>query len=132
MNDFKRKLQVDYQEYKKKVEKVENIEIKGMPKYYKMFDESGEYVGWINTKFEKMQNRYIKVISTFLITNDGKVIIELRSKDCNLEPNQRDLCSGHIDREEKSDETVYRESKEELEVQKNRFICCKKLKMKYH
>lgn len=117
MNEFKRKLYEDYQKYKENVKKV-NITGNKKPKYYKMYDEDGEYIGWINTKYEKMQNRYLKGVSTFVITDKGEVIIEIRSKDCILTPNQRDLCSGHIDQEEQNDETVYRELKEELGIQK--------------
>lgn len=117
MNEFKTKLYEEYKEYNKKVKNI-NISGNQLPKYYKMYDKDKQYVGWINMRYEKMQNRYLKGVSTFVITRDGNVIIQLRSKNCALTPAQRDLCSGHLDEEETSDKATYRELEEELGITK--------------
>lgn len=116
MKSFKMKLYEEYKEYNEKINKL--VMPKKKPPYYKMYDEDKQYIGWINMKYEKMQNRFLKGVSTFVITREGNVIIEVRSKDCNLTPSKKDLCSGHIDMEEGNDETVYRELQEELGIKK--------------
>lgn len=117
MNEFKAKLYDDYKEFNKK---IKNIDVSGnkFPPYYKMYDKDKQYIGWINMKYEKMQNKYLKGVSTFVITRDGKVVVELRSKNCNLTPDERDLCSGHTDNEELSIDSAYRELEEELGIKK--------------
>lgn len=117
MNEFKAKLYEDYKQYNKKIKNI-NVSGNKFPPYYKMYDRDKQYIGWINMKYEKIQNKYLKGVSTFVITRDGNVIVELRSKECNLTPEKRDLCSGHVDEEERSDNAAYRELEEELGIKK--------------
>lgn len=109
MNEFKEKLQKEYREFKKATinGKLEN--------YYKVYDSKSNVLGKINTKFEKIQGQWLKGISVFPITEDGKIIFEKRA-NTKVTPNEVDICSGHVDNEENSIQSAYREMEEELGI----------------
>ena len=71
-------------------------------KYYKLYDEKGQEIGQIHPLFEKKQTNWLKGVSVFVLTEDGNLVLEKRSKNTNLTPSDIDLVSGHRDEEEKS------------------------------
>lgn len=97
-------------------------------KYYKLYDERGNEIGRINPLFEKKQSNWLKGVSIFLLTHDGKLVLEKRSKNTNLTPSDIDLVSGHRDEEEKGKKAAYRELKEELGIKKKKVLSLKKVK----
>lgn len=97
-------------------------------KYYKIYDEKGTEIGRINPLFEKRQSNWLKGVSVFLLTDDGKLVLEKRSKNTKLTPGDIDLVSGHRDEEEKGKEAAYRELKEELGIKKKRVLSLKKIR----
>lgn len=97
-------------------------------KYYKLYDEKGQEIGRINPLFEKKQSNWLKGVSVFVLTEDGKLVLEKRSKNTNLTPSDIDLVSGHRDEEEKGKETAYRKLKEELGIKKKRVLSLKKVR----
>lgn len=101
--------------------------IKG-EKYYKIYDEKGTEIGCINPLFEKRQSNWLKGVSVFVLTDDGRLVLEKRSKNTKLTPGNIDLVSGHRDEEEKGKEAAYRELKEELGIKKKRVLSLKKIR----
>ena len=97
-------------------------------KYYKLYDDRGNEIGRINPLFEKKQSNWLKGVSIFLLTDDGKLVLEKRSKNTNLTPNDMDLVSGHRDEEEKGKKAAYRELKEELGIKPKKVLALKKVK----
>jgi len=82
-----------------------------------MYNQSQNYIGKINNRYEKMQNRWLKGISIFLITENGKIVMEKRG-NVKLNPYEDDFCSGHVEEKNGYLETyiqaAYREAEEEL------------------
>lgn len=98
-------------------------------KYYRLYNEKGEEIGRINPIYEKTQTNFVKVISLFLLTQDGKLVLEERNKNTELNPGDIDLISGHRDNQEKGKKTVYRETKEEVGIKKKKMAKPKKVKV---
>ncbi len=117
MNDFRKKIKVDKKIAPKKKEN-----------YYIIYDENKKRIGCINAKYEKMQQQWLKGVSVFVITKNGNIILEQRTKNTSITPDEIDLCSGHRDNNEKGKETAYRELKEELGIQKKKITKLKKIK----
>ena len=117
MNEFKMKLKTN------KLIKPQEEE-----NYYIIYDENKKEIGCINAKYEKMQQQWLKGISVFVITKEGKLILEQRTKNTSITPNEVDLCSGHRDNNEKGKKTAFRELKEELGIRKKRILKLKKIK----
>lgn len=97
-------------------------------KYYKLYDEKGQEIGRINPLFEKKQSNWLKGVSVFVLTDDGKLVLEKRSRNTNLTPGDIDLVSGHRDEEEKGKESAYRELREELGIKKKKVLSLKKVR----
>ena len=97
-------------------------------KYYKLYDEVGNEIGRINPLFEKKQSNWLKGVSIFVLTDDGNLVLEKRSKKTQLSPSDIDLVSGHRDEEEKGKKAAYRELNEELGLKKKKFLSLKKIK----
>lgn len=115
MNKFKQQLRVE-----KIIEpKKEN--------YYIIYDENKQKIGYINSKYEKTQKQWLKGVSIFVITKEGNLILEQRTKNTSITPDEIDLCSGHRDKNEKGQETAYRELKEELGIKPKRILKLKKV-----
>ena len=115
-------------EFKKNLKPKKLIKNKKKENYYIIYDENKKKIGCINSKYEKMQEQWLKGISIFVITKDGKIILEQRAKKTSITPNEIDLCSGHRDNKEKGKETAFRELKEELGIRKKRILKLKKIK----
>lgn len=97
-------------------------------KYYRLYNENGKEIGWIDPIYEKTQTNYLKGASLFLITREGDLVLEKRSKNTEITPGDIDLISGHRDNHEKGKKTVYREAKEEVGVKKKKISKPKKVK----
>lgn len=97
-------------------------------KYYRLYDESGKEIGQINAIYEKTQNHYLKGVTLFLLTKEGNLVLEKRSKNTEITPGDIDLISGHCDNHEKRKQTVYREAKEEVGMKKKKISKPQKLK----
>lgn len=97
-------------------------------KYYKLYDEKGNEIGRINPLFEKKQYNWLKGVSVFILTEEGNLVLEKRTKNTNLTPGDIDLVSGHRDGEEKGKEAAYRELKEELGIKKKKILKLKKIR----
>ena len=95
--------------------KFENVRINGnkFPTMYNMYDENKLYIGKINHNHEKIQNRWLKGISIFFETEQGKILMERRG-NTKLNPGEADFCSGHVENEETYMQAAYREAREEL------------------
>lgn len=102
--------------------------LKKIGDYYKLYDEKGNEIGIINPLFEKKQSNWLKGVSIFVLTESGDLILEKRSKNTQLTPNDIDLVSGHRDGEEKGKEAAYRELNEELGIKKKKVLKLKKVK----
>lgn len=96
-------------------------------KYYRLYDENGKEIGWIDPIFEKTQTNFLKGVSLFLLTRDGYLVLEKRNKNTEITPGDIDLISGHRDNHEKGKQTVYRESKEEIGIKKKKIVKIKKV-----
>lgn len=107
---------------------MKNIKRKKGEKFYKLYDEKGNEIGRINPIFEKTQNDWLKGVSIFVLTEDGNLVLEKRTKNTVLTPGDIDLVSGHTDSDEKSKKAGYRELEEELGIKKKRVLKLKKLK----
>ena len=97
-------------------------------KYYKLYDEKGQEIGQIHPLFEKKQTNWLKGVSVFVLTEDGNLVLEKRSKNTNLTPSDIDLVSGHRDEEEKGKEAAYRELREELGIKRKKVLSLKKVR----
>lgn len=97
-------------------------------KYYRLYNENGKEIGWIDPIYEKTQTNFLKGATLFLLTREGDLVLEKRSKSTELTPGENDFISGHCDNHEKGKETVYREAKEEVGVKKKKISKPKKLK----
>lgn len=97
-------------------------------KYYRLYNEKGKEIGWIDPIYEKTQTNYLKGATLFLLTREGYLVVEKRSKNTKLTPEENDLISGHLDNHEKRKETVYRETKEEVGIKKKKISKPKKIK----
>jgi len=75
-----------------------------------------------------LQNQWLKGVSTFVITNNGNLILEQRTLKTRITSGQMDLCSGHRDNKEKRKQTPYRELKEELGIKKPKILKLKRIK----
>lgn len=97
-------------------------------KYYRLYDEKKKEIGWINPIFENTQTNYLKGVTLFLLTKEGYLVLEKRSQKTVMTPEKIDLISGHRDNHEKAKETVYREVKEEVGIQKKKITKPRKVK----
>ncbi len=97
-------------------------------KYYRMYNEQGKEIGWIHPIYEKTQTNYLKGVSVFLLTQDGKLVLEKRTPNTCLTPGDIDIISGHCDKHEKGKKTAYRELKEEIGIQKKKVLKLRKIK----
>jgi len=97
-------------------------------KYYRLYNEKGEEIGRINPIYEKTQTNFLKGITLFLLTRDGKLVLEERNKNAGLNAGDIDLISGHRDNHEEGKKTVYRETKEEIGIKKKKMTKPKKIK----
>lgn len=84
---------------------------------YKVFDEKKELKRVVPTKAELSleDNEWLKGVSCFIINKEGKILIEKRANK-GLTPGKLDLCSGHVDGNEVSTQTMIRELREELGI----------------
>ncbi len=96
-------------------------------KYYRLYNENGKEIGWIDPIYEKTQTNYLKGATLFLLTRNGYLVMEKRSKNTKLTSGEIDLVSGHCDNHEKGKKTVYRESREEVGVKKKKIAKAKKI-----
>lgn len=101
----------------KKGLKVKSVDLK-LPTMYNMYNEDGKYLGRINPSYEKMQNKWLNGITIFLETQNGNIIMQHRG-NTQLNPNEDDFCSGHVNNSETFIQTAYREAKEELGLEEN-------------
>ena len=116
-------------EFKKRLKLTEEIKPKNNKKnYYIMYNEKKQKIGKIYADYEELQNNWLKGVSIFVITEDGKLVIEKRAQDTKLTPGQIDLCSGHRDNDEKGKSSAYRELKEELGIKKRQVLKLKKIR----
>lgn len=96
-------------------------------KYYRLYNELGKEIGWIDPIYEKTQFNYLKGVTLFLLTREGDLILEKRDKNTRLTSGALDAISGHCDNHEKTKKTVYREAKEELGIKKKNITKVKKI-----
>lgn len=94
--------------------KVDNKPIKAFP-YYKMYDENGNFVGQINPEKEKMQHKWLRGVTCFLVNKKAEVLMERRTSK-GITPGKIDLVSGHCNEEEESSKTMQRELSEEIGI----------------
>lgn len=120
MNDFKKSLKVQGKNSDNKNDNNNKI-------YYIVYDENGNKIGTIYPEYKKLQSQWLKVITMFVITKNGKLLVEERAKT-DLTPNKKDLVSGHIENQEKGKETAYREAKEEVGIKPKKILKIKKVK----
>lgn len=85
-------------------------------KYYKVYDESGNFLYNINKKDEgTLTDQYLRGVTCFVINENGEILVEKRA-DTELTPRKLDLVSGHIDGEEVGTQAIIRELREEVGI----------------
>ncbi len=94
--------------------RVSNQTIKRFP-YYKMYDENGNFVGQINPEKEKLQHKWLRGVTCFLVNEKPQVLMERRTSK-GITPGKIDLVSGHCNEEEESAKTMQRELNEEIGI----------------
>lgn len=55
-----------------------------------------------------------RAVTCFIVSKDGKILIEKRSQNRDLQPGENDLCSGHVKPDESDFDAMRREMREEL------------------
>jgi len=86
-------------------------------KYYKVYDEKGQYLENIDCCDENnITSQYLKGVTCFVINQQGEVLLEKRVNK-GLTPGKIDLVSGHLDGEEVGTQAIIRELKEEVGIE---------------
>lgn len=91
--------------------------------WYNVYDKYRNFLRKIDEKDEGSlkQGEYLKGVTCFIISKDGKILIEKRSKDRQLNPGEMDLCSGRVDRNEVYIQAVAREVDEEVGISREQY-----------
>lgn len=84
---------------------------------YRVYDKNGDLKRIIEKKQEAKlsDDEWLKGVTCFVLNENGEVLIEKRVNK-GLTPGQLDLCSGHVDGDETSTQTMIRELGEELKI----------------
>ena len=91
-----------------------------MEELVEVLEENGEAKGFSIDKSIAHQQGICHGISAVAIIDNGRVLLQKRSKNKKIEPNKWDLSSaGHIDYNEPKEEAMVREIKEELGLDVN-------------
>jgi len=99
-----------------KLDRYKINEITG--KYYRVYDENGEYLYNISQEDELNldSGHYLKGVTCFVINESGEILVEKRAHT-KLTPNALDLVSGHVDNEEIGVQAIIRELREEVGIE---------------
>lgn len=96
-------------------------------KYYKVYDEKGQYLENIDCCDENnITSQYLKGVTCFVINQQGEVLLEKRVNK-GLTPGKIDLVSGHLDGEEVGTQAIVRELKEEVGIELEESINTRKV-----
>lgn len=89
---------------------------------WEIYDSNGNPTGKIMTKYDQKlfdKGFYHLGAEVWIVNNENKILIQKRSKQKRLDPNVWAMTGGSVILGEKSNETIVREAKEELDIDIN-------------
>ena len=81
-----------------------------------ILNKQNEYTGSIKKRNELVDGEYRNLIHLWIIDDEGKILIQRRSKEKKHYPNKWSITSGCVNNKETFVETCIREAKEELNI----------------
>lgn len=78
-------------------------------------DKNGEFTGQILDKDEAHDKNLLhNEVATFVLNDNGQILLQKRSANKRFDPNKWGLCAGHVDAGENLEDAALREIKEEI------------------